>query len=133
MFFFSGTLQLLHSSSRIFKGLQISLRYESTFVPKRVLVLAKVSRYDFEKLREPELSENQIKTKIVERGSDCQAMLESHRKNQAVVSKAVETLKNMNIEYKLTDRSACEKKHINCFLKKKFQSLNLWQKILKIL
>ncbi|XP_043288662.1 NAD kinase 2, mitochondrial isoform X2 [Venturia canescens] len=100
----SRTFRLFRSSPTIFKEFGMSIQKESSFVPKKVLVLAKVSRFDFERLREPKLNDKQIETKLLERGSDCKAMLESHRKNKDVVNQAVKTLETLNIEYKLTDR-----------------------------
>lgn len=73
-------------------------------MPKRVLVLAKVSRYSFERLRQPELSESQLQKKLIERGTDYEAMYHGHLSNDKVIKQVVEALRQANIEHRLMDR-----------------------------
>lgn len=105
MILFLGILQLLQShSSYAHKDLYIFFRNESSFVPKKVLIVTKLSRYHFEKLREPELNETQLKLKLIERGSDYDAMLASHFSTKAVKDEVIQILQKMNVEYKIIDR-----------------------------
>ncbi|GAB1864219.1 NAD kinase 2, mitochondrial [Camponotus japonicus] len=105
-------LQLLQSHSPYaHKGLYIFFRNESSFVPKKVLVVAKLSRYHFEKLREPELNETQLKLKLIERGSDYDAMRASHFATKAVKDEVIQILQKMNVEYKIIDRSTLDQSY----------------------
>ncbi|CAK9806170.1 NAD kinase 2, mitochondrial [Anthophora quadrimaculata] len=98
-------LQLLQPrQNNVYNNLRFFLRNESSFVPKRVLIVAKLSRYHFEKLREPNLTEDQLKFKLKERGSDYEAMLASHMATKAVKNEVTEVLKKLNIEYKIINR-----------------------------
>ncbi|CAL7946153.1 unnamed protein product [Xylocopa violacea] len=85
-------------------SLRIFLRNESSFVPRRVLIVAKLSRYCFEKMREPNLSEEELKVKLQERGSDYHAMFANHLISESVKNKVTEVLRKMNIEYKVINR-----------------------------
>ncbi|XP_003487977.1 NAD kinase 2, mitochondrial isoform X1 [Bombus impatiens] len=85
-------------------NLRLFLRNESNFVPKRVLIVAKLSRYHFEKIREPNLSDEQLKFKLLERGSDYDTMIASHIATKHVKSQVIEVLKKLNIEYKIINR-----------------------------
>lgn len=80
------------------------LRNESSFVPKRILIVVKLSRYYFEKIREPKLNEEQFKQKLKERGSDYDSMMISHLATEKVKKQVTEVLKKLNIEYKLINR-----------------------------
>ena len=48
------------------------------FSPKRVLILTKLSRFDFEKLRHPTLTDSQLETTLKKRGSDYNTLLYHH-------------------------------------------------------
>lgn len=82
----------------------MDIRKESNFIPKHVLIVSKVSRFEFEHLREPNLNERQLKLRILERGSDYDEMLMNHEKNKAVEIQVINTLKRLNIDYKVTNR-----------------------------
>ncbi|XP_024946702.1 NAD kinase 2, mitochondrial isoform X2 [Cephus cinctus] len=99
-----GALQLLHYHGNAYKNLQVFRRCESSFVPKRVVILAKISRYYFEKLREPNLKESELKQKLIDRGSNYDAMLASHYANKTAENQTVEILRKMNIEYRIMNR-----------------------------
>lgn len=73
-------------------------------MPKKILIVAKLSRYDFERLREPELNETQLKLKLIERGSDYDTMLASHLATKAVENQVTQILRKMNVEYRVIDR-----------------------------
>lgn len=96
-------MQLLRFKSTQ-ENLRIFFRNESSFVPKKVLTVAKLSRYQFERLREPKLDEAQLKIKLLERGSDYESMLASHVATKEVEKEVIQILKNMNVEYRVIDR-----------------------------
>lgn len=100
---FSEAVQFLQPHS-VYNNLRLFLRNESSFVPKRVLIVAKLSRYHFEKLREPNLNDEQLKLKLLERGSDYDTMIASHMATKHVKNQVIEVLKKMNIEYKIINR-----------------------------
>ncbi|XP_034939622.1 NAD kinase 2, mitochondrial isoform X2 [Chelonus insularis] len=81
-----------------------SARRESSFIPQRILIVSKVSQLQFERLREPDLDEVQFKSRLIRRGSDYDTMLANHEKNKAVEIQLIDTLKNINIDYKITNR-----------------------------
>ncbi|OQR68661.1 NAD kinase domain-containing protein 1-like, partial [Tropilaelaps mercedesae] len=74
------------------------------FAPKRVLVLTKFSRLEFEKRRHKDLSEEDLIRDLKARGSDYQSLLHHHNihtKNRDLV---VNTLRNAGLETRLVDR-----------------------------
>ncbi|XP_024877850.1 NAD kinase 2, mitochondrial [Temnothorax curvispinosus] len=103
------TLQLLQSpSTNVHRSLRFFIRNESSFVPKKVLIVAKLSRYHFERLREPGLNETQLKMKLIERGSDYDTMLASHLATKAVEDQIIQILRKMNVEYRIIDRTSLD-------------------------
>lgn len=108
-----GTLQNFQfRSTYLRKSLRIFLRNASSFVPKRVLIVSKLTRYHFEKLRQPDLDEEQFKRKLLERGSNYESMLAGHRATKEVENEVVKVLKKMNIEYKRVDRSTISRNNV---------------------
>ncbi|EZA56110.1 hypothetical protein DMN91_010211 [Ooceraea biroi] len=106
------TLQLLQShSTHARKDLRTFVRNESSFVPQRVLVVAKLSRYHFERLREPELNEAQLRAKLIERGSDYEIMLASHLATKAVEEQVTQVLRKMNVQYRIINRTTLDQSH----------------------
>lgn len=98
-------MQLLQThSSPGHKNLRIFTRNESSFVPRKVLIVTKLSRYHFEKMQKPELNENQLKLRLMERGYDYNAMIASHMATKAVESQVTEVLRQMNVKYKIVNR-----------------------------
>ncbi|XP_061942908.1 NAD kinase 2, mitochondrial isoform X7 [Apis cerana] len=90
--------------NNVYNNFRLLLRNESSFVPKRILIVVKLSRYYFEKIREPKLNEEQFKQKLKERGSDYDSMMISHLATENVKKQVTEVLKKLNIEYKLINR-----------------------------
>ncbi|XP_011140774.1 NAD kinase 2, mitochondrial [Harpegnathos saltator] len=102
----TNTLQLLQSHSASGrKGPRVFTRSESSFVPRKVLIVTKLSRYYFEKMRKSELNENQLKLRLLESGYDYNAMLASHTATKAVECQVTEILRQMNVEYKIVNRT----------------------------
>lgn len=85
-------------------GSKNHLHKQSSFIPKHVLIVSKVSRYQFERIRESGLNDDDFKKRMLERGSDYEKMVESHEKNKNIQDKLVQTLKKLNIEYLLKNR-----------------------------
>ncbi|XP_011874939.1 PREDICTED: NAD kinase 2, mitochondrial [Vollenhovia emeryi] len=103
------TLRLLQApSAKVHRSLRLLFRNESSFVPKKVLIVAKLSRYHFERLREPELNETQLKRKLLERDSDYNAILASHLATKAVEAQVAQLLRKLNMEYKIIDRTCLD-------------------------
>ncbi|XP_011058788.1 PREDICTED: NAD kinase 2, mitochondrial [Acromyrmex echinatior] len=102
------TLQLLQFPTHVQRSLRIFFRNESSFVPKKILIVAKLSRYHFERLQEPDLSEAQLKMKLIERGSDYDNMFASHLANKAIENQVIHLLEKMNVEYKIVDRTSLD-------------------------
>ncbi|XP_018050710.1 PREDICTED: NAD kinase 2, mitochondrial [Atta colombica] len=100
------TLQLLHSPIHVHRTLRFFFRNESSFVPKKVLIVAKLSRYYFERLQDPELSEVQLKIKLIEKGTDYDNMLANHLATKDVENQVIHLLQKMNVEYKVVDRTS---------------------------
>ncbi|XP_018494362.1 NAD kinase 2, mitochondrial isoform X2 [Galendromus occidentalis] len=74
------------------------------FAPKKVLVLTKFSRLEFEKRRHKEFKEDELIRNLEARGSDYQSLLHHHNihtKNRDLV---VNTLRNAGLETRLVDR-----------------------------
>lgn len=102
---FVGTLQILQSQpTYLRKSLEVFLRNASSFVPKKVLIVAKLTRYCFEKLREPSLNEEQFKNKLLEKGSDYDLLFDTYRATKDIENEVTRILNKLNIEYKKVDR-----------------------------
>lgn len=81
------------------------MRHQScSLVPERVLIVSKVSRYQFERSQEPDIDDREFKSRLLDRGANYDSMLASHEKNKIVERKLVDTLKKNNINYQITDR-----------------------------
>jgi hypothetical protein len=62
-------------AKKSFLGCSCSLRNESSvtaeeFRPKKALILTKVSRYEYERFRHPDMNETQFELALKKRGSD---------------------------------------------------------------
>ncbi|GAB6026087.1 hypothetical protein CHUAL_012290 [Chamberlinius hualienensis] len=78
--------------------------HTEVFKPKRALVLTKLSRYEFEKKRKPELSEEQLEKVLAARGSDYQSLVYHHNIHKQCQESVVKTLENNGAEIKLVNR-----------------------------
>uniref|UniRef100_T1JBC5 NAD kinase 2, mitochondrial n=1 Tax=Strigamia maritima TaxID=126957 RepID=T1JBC5_STRMM len=75
------------------------------FHPKKVLVLSKITRYEFEKRRHPNLSEEQLTDALAKRGSDYKGLLYHHDIHTKCLNLVTETLRRHNIETRVVQRS----------------------------
>lgn len=73
-------------------------------MPRRVLIVSKLSRYHFEKTREPELDENELKLRLQKRGYDYDAMIASHAATKTVEDQVIKILRQMDVEYRIVNR-----------------------------
>ena len=80
------------------------VRCKSSFVPKRVLILAKISRYQLEKLANPKLNEAQLKDKLIASGNNYEAIFAGYQRHKATKAKTIEALEHLNIAYRVRNR-----------------------------
>jgi len=74
------------------------------FKPKKAVILTKVSRYEFEKLRHEHLTEKQLEQELTARGSDYAAIRHHHNVHKMMETKVVGAFENAGIETKLVKR-----------------------------
>ncbi|CAD6241600.1 GSCOCG00009300001-RA-CDS [Cotesia congregata] len=100
----------LQTFSKNSLNLSIMRHQSSSLVPERVLIVSKVSRYQFERSQEPDIDDREFKSRLLDRGANYDSMLASHEKNKIVEMKLVDTLKKKNnINYQITDRFTIKK------------------------
>lgn len=76
----------------------------SDFKPRRVLILTKLSRYDFEKRRHPELTERELEKSLRSRGSDYNMLLYHHYIHKGVENTVNSVFTAAGIETKVVYR-----------------------------
>ncbi|XP_058795973.1 NAD kinase 2, mitochondrial [Phymastichus coffea] len=86
------------------KLLQIHKCFESSFIPQRVLILTKISRYQIERQANPSLSEDQFKQGLLTRGTNYDAIFAGHQRNKATELRTIQALKKQNIDFRIRDR-----------------------------
>jgi len=74
------------------------------FKPKKAVILSKVSRYEFEKLRHDNLTEKQLEDELTARGSNYAAVRHHHNIHKALEAGVLEALQNAGIETKIAKR-----------------------------
>lgn len=77
---------------------------EKPFLPKRVLVLRKFSRLEFERLCHPNLNEEQLAIGLSQRGSSYESLRHSEQVHKSNLQKIESVLAASNIEYVTVDR-----------------------------
>ncbi|KFM59855.1 NAD kinase domain-containing protein 1, partial [Stegodyphus mimosarum] len=80
------------------------LNNETPFLPKKALVLTKFSRYEFEKRRHSDLSEEELIKNLEDRGSDYKNLLQHHQIHSSNRDLVVKTLQENGIETKVVNR-----------------------------
>jgi len=83
------------------------------FSPEKVLILTKLSRYEFEKLRHADLNEQQLERALRKRGSDYNMLLYHHTIHKNCEALVTKTLEDYNIEAKIINRFDCNETNIN--------------------
>ncbi|XP_014217699.1 NAD kinase 2, mitochondrial isoform X2 [Copidosoma floridanum] len=96
----SGTQQLfkLQSACAFFQC------HESSFVPKRVLIFKKISRYQIEKNSNPQLNESELKHKLVSGGANYDAIKAVHYRTKETELRVVKALADLDISFKIRNR-----------------------------
>ena len=77
----------------------------STFRPSRAVILTKVSRYEFERLRHDSLTEAQLENELTARGSNYSAIKKHHNIHKSLEVSVVEALERAGLEIKVVKRN----------------------------
>ncbi|KAG5677335.1 hypothetical protein PVAND_007103 [Polypedilum vanderplanki] len=76
---------------------------------KKVLIVTKLTRYEFEKIRHAELNDAELEEKIKYRGTDYDALMYYHNLHKAVERKVVDSFSQMGVEVKVVNRLTINK------------------------
>lgn len=76
----------------------------ANFKLKRALIVSKLSRYEFEQMRHPDLSREQLEQKLRDRGTDVENMLYLHNLHKDFERRIVRSFRNVGCEVKLSSR-----------------------------
>jgi len=74
------------------------------FRPKKAVILTKVSRYEFEKVRHEQLTEKQLEEELTARGSNYAAVKHHHNIHKALEVAVAQTLENAGVETRTVKR-----------------------------
>ncbi|XP_046811772.1 NAD kinase 2, mitochondrial isoform X3 [Lucilia cuprina] len=77
----------------------------ANFKLQRALLISKLSRYEFEQLRHPHLSKEQLEKKIRNRGTDFETLMYLHNLHKDFERKIVRSFQDVGCEVKLANRS----------------------------
>uniref|UniRef100_A0A1L8E135 NAD kinase 2, mitochondrial n=1 Tax=Nyssomyia neivai TaxID=330878 RepID=A0A1L8E135_9DIPT len=86
---------------------------ERDFCLKRALIVAKLSRYEFEKRRYPDLSSTQLEEKIRGRGTDYDSLIYFNEMHSNFRKSVVDAFRNCGVEVRVVDRHSITKESIN--------------------
>jgi len=75
------------------------------FKPKKAVILTKVSRYEFEKLRHDNLSETQLEQELTARGSNYAAIRHHHNIHKSLEVAVADTLEKAGVEIRIVKRN----------------------------
>ncbi|XP_075165516.1 NAD kinase 2, mitochondrial isoform X2 [Haematobia irritans] len=79
------------------------------FKLQRALLVSKLSRYEFEQLRHPHLSPDQLEAKLRDRGTDFDALIYLHNLHKDFERTIVRSFQDVGCEVKLANRSSLSK------------------------
>jgi len=71
---------------------------------KRALLVSKLSRYEFEKSRHPDLSEAELESVLRKRGSDYESLIRDHKLHKKFEGSVVEAFENAGVEAQVVNR-----------------------------
>lgn len=71
---------------------------------KKALIVTKLTRYEFEKIRHPELNGAELEEKIKCRGTDFDALMHYHNLHKALETKVVDCFRQLGVEVKVVNR-----------------------------
>lgn len=94
----------LYSSQRSMSASEPAHLEPANFRPQKVLILTKLSRYEFEKRRHPELTERQLERCLRNRGSDYNMLLYHHYIHKGVENTVNSVFRAAGIETKVVYR-----------------------------
>jgi len=77
----------------------------SQFRPQKAVILTKVSRYEFEKLRHDSLTEKQLEQELTARGSNYAAIRHHHNIHKSLEVSVVEALERAGLETRVVKRN----------------------------
>lgn len=77
---------------------------EKTFKLSKALIVTKLSRYEFERLRYPNMNDNQLELMLRNRGTDYDALIYSHNLHKQFEKRIAKSFEKMGVEVKLTNR-----------------------------
>lgn len=99
-----------HITSRAFAGNKTSYPSDAPaaaagFQLRRALIVSKLSRFEFEQLRYPDLNAVQLEQKIRDRGTDYDSLISYNEQHVDFRRQVVDCFKRNNVEVKVVDRS----------------------------
>ncbi|ELU16622.1 hypothetical protein CAPTEDRAFT_170107 [Capitella teleta] len=74
------------------------------FQPKKVLLLRKVTRYEYEKAQDPDISDAELKERLISKGSNYDGLLQRHDEYFRSIDEIQESLIKHHMEYELIRR-----------------------------
>ncbi|XP_055687911.1 NAD kinase 2, mitochondrial isoform X2 [Lutzomyia longipalpis] len=85
---------------------------EKDFSLKRALIVAKLSRYEFEKRRYPDLNSTQLEEKIRGRGTDYDSLIHFNEMHSNFRKSVVDAFRHCGVEVRVVDRHSITKESI---------------------
>lgn len=76
----------------------------SNFKLQRALLVSKLSRYEFEQMRHPHLSKEQLEKKIRNRGTNFETLMYLHNLHKDFERKIMRSFQDVGCEVKLANR-----------------------------
>ncbi|GAB0100794.1 NAD(+) kinase [Sergentomyia squamirostris] len=86
---------------------------EKDFSMQRALIVAKLSRYEFERRRYPDLTVDQLEEKIRGRGTDYDSLIRFNEMHTHFRKDVVQAFKDYGVEVRVVDRHSITKESIN--------------------
>ncbi|XP_078573695.1 NAD kinase 2, mitochondrial-like isoform X1 [Branchiostoma floridae x Branchiostoma japonicum] len=83
------------------------------FHPERVLVLSKMSRYEFEKHKQPYLSEDELRRRLAARGSNYEGLMKRHKIHTRNLESVTEALRSHGVEVKVIQKHEYTPEKVN--------------------
>ncbi|CAK9301647.1 unnamed protein product [Gordionus sp. m RMFG-2023] len=80
-----------------------------------VLILSKITRYEFEKMRYKFNNDEDLRQRLAERGSNIDSLLEHHKTHHDNLDKVLESFKQRHIQTKLVRRSEYETENLKSY------------------
>lgn len=77
---------------------------EDKFQLRKALIVSKLSRFEFEQLRYPELNATQLERQIRDRGTDYDSLINYNEQHVDFRMQVVDCFKRNNVEVKMVDR-----------------------------